>query len=152
VPADAFANTAAIGSLLASQPPVRGLRTCRSVGFLKWRYGLGPLGYRVLLATEDAVDGLLIFRLRMRGGAVEAVVGDVIVPEARPDVERRLVRALAQRSGADYLIRIDHRRFPPGGFVPLPAQGPTLTWRAVTEETMPSLPEWDVRLGDIELF
>jgi GNAT superfamily N-acetyltransferase len=151
-PSVAFANAAALGSLLASQPPVRGLRTCRSVGFLRWRYGLEPLGYRVLLATEDAVDGLLIFRLRMRGGAVEAVVDDVIVPEARPDVERRLVRELARRSGADYLIRIDHRRFPPGGFAPLPNQGPILTWRAVTESTMPTLPEWDVRLGDIELF
>jgi len=151
-PSVAFANTAAIGSLLASQPPVRGLRTCRSVAFLRWRYGLGPLAYRVLQATDDAVDGLLVFRLRMRGGAVEAVVDDVIVPEARADVERRLVRELARRSGADYLIRIDHRRLPPGGFVPLPRQGPILTWRAVTEDAMPLLSEWDVRLGDIELF
>jgi hypothetical protein len=55
-------------------------------------------------------------------------------------------------SGADYLIRIDQRRFPPGRFLPLPKQGPIMTWRAVTETNMAPLEQWDVRLGDIELF
>jgi GNAT superfamily N-acetyltransferase len=151
-PAEAFSNAAAIESLLASQPPVSGLRTHRSAPFFRWRYGLGPLAYRVLLAGSDLVDGFLVFRLRMRGGAVEAVVADVVVPGGSSEIEQQLVMELARVSGADYLIRIDHRRFPPGRFLPLPRQGPILTWRAVTESTMPTLDRWDVRLGDIELF
>ena len=151
-PGEVFSNGAAIDSLLASQPPLSGLRTHRSAPFFRWRYGLGPLAYRVLLAGSDLVDGFLVFRLRLRGGAVEAVVADVVVPGASNEIEQQLVVELARVSGADYLIRIDHRRFPPGRFLPLPRQGPILTWRAVTETTMPTLDRWDVRLGDIELF
>ncbi len=138
--------------MLASQPAVNGLRTRRTTEFFRWRYGLGPLAYRVLRAGTDLVDGFLVFRLRLRGGAVEAVVADILVPGASSEIEQKLVLELARVSGADYLIRIDHRRFPPGRFVPLPKQGPIMTWRAVTETDMPPLEQWDVRLGDIELF
>jgi GNAT superfamily N-acetyltransferase len=151
-PDEAFADIAGVDSLLTSQPATTGLRTNRSAAFFQWRYGLEPLAYRVLLAGGDIVDGFLVFRLRLRGGAVEAVVDDVVVPGASAEIEQRLLLDLAQQSGADYLIRLDHRRFPPGRFVPLPKQGPILTWRAVNQTTMPPLAEWDVRLGDIELF
>jgi hypothetical protein len=36
--------------------------------------------------------------------------------------------------------------------VPLPRQGPILTWRAITQTDMPPLGQWDLALGDIELF
>jgi hypothetical protein len=39
-----------------------------------------------------------------------------------------------------------------GGFVPLPGQGPLLTWRALACTTMPTLRHWDLSLGDVELF
>jgi GNAT superfamily N-acetyltransferase len=151
-PDEAFADADGVASLLTSQPAAAGLRTNRTVAFLRWRYGLEPLAYRVLRAGRDIVDGFLVFRLRLRGGAVEAVVDDVLVPGASAEIEQQLVLDLAKQSGADYLIRIDHRRFPPGRFVPLPKQGPILTWRAVNQTTMPELAAWDVRLGDIELF
>jgi GNAT superfamily N-acetyltransferase len=147
-----FAEAEAVESLLASQPAVDGLRTRRSASFFSWRYGLEPLAYRVVLAGSEVVDGFLVFRLRPRGNAIEAVVDDVLVPGAGAAVEQRLVQTLARRSGADYLIRLDRRRFPPGRFLPLPRQGPIMTWRAVNERSMPALAEWDVRLGDIELF
>ena len=38
------------------------------------------------------------------------------------------------------------------GFVRFPGQGPILTWRAVGQTQMPTLTEWDVSLGDIEVF
>jgi GNAT superfamily N-acetyltransferase len=151
-PDDVFADAAGIDALLSSQPAVEGLRTRRSSPFLAWRYGLEPLAYRVILAGRATVDGFLVFRLRMRGGAIEAVVADVVVPGGSAAIEQRLVQDLARRSGADYLIRLDRRRFPPGRFVPLPRQGPIMTWRAVNETEMPPLDQWDVRLGDIELF
>jgi GNAT superfamily N-acetyltransferase len=151
-PAEAFGDASAIETLLDSQPKVERLTTRRSAAFFRWRYGLEPLAYRVLLAGTSPVDGLLVFRLRMRGAAVEAVVDDVVVPGGSAEVERRLVRELADQAGADYLIRLDRRRYPPGRFVPLPQQGPIMTWRAVRQTEMPSLDQWDVRLGDIELF
>lgn len=151
-PDEAFAAEGPLGTLLGSQPAPTAYRTHRSPAFFRWRYGLGPLAYRVLLAGSDAAEGFLVFRLRMRGGAVEAVVADVVVPGADVAAEKSLVVELAQVSGADYLIRIDRRRFPPGRFVPLPKQGPIMTWRSVNQTDMPALDAWDVRLGDIELF
>lgn len=141
-----------VEALLASQPARDAWRTRRSAAFFRWRYGLEPLAYRVLLAGGSVVDGFLVFRLRMRGAAVEAVVDDVVVPGGSAEIEQRLVLELARRSGADYLIRIDRRTFPPGRFVPLPKQGPIMTWRGVNETRMPELDEWDLTLGDIELF
>ena len=38
------------------------------------------------------------------------------------------------------------------GLLPLPGQGPVLTWRAVTETAAPPIGAWDLSLGDIELF
>jgi GNAT superfamily N-acetyltransferase len=151
-PAAVFGDEAAVDALLSSQPDSGGLRTRRSAAFFAWRYGLAPLAYRVLLAGSELVDGFLVFRLRQRGGAVEAVVADVVAPGASAEIEQRLVLSLARTSGADYLIRLDRRRLPPGRFVPLPRQGPIMTWRAVNETAMPPLSAWDVRLGDIELF
>jgi GNAT superfamily N-acetyltransferase len=151
-PSEAFADGEQVAALLGSLPAAAGYRTRRSAEFFRWRYGLGPLAYRVLLAGDDVSSGFLVFRLRMRGGSVEAVVADVVVPGGDVGIERQLVLDLAQASGADYLIRVDHRRFPPGRFVPLPKQGPIMTWRAVNQTEMPPLDAWDVRLGDIELF
>jgi hypothetical protein len=54
-------------------------------------------------------------------------------------------------TGADYAIRSD--RYVSGrGFLPLPGQGPLLTWRALTDPAMPPRRVWDLGLGDVELF
>jgi hypothetical protein len=39
-----------------------------------------------------------------------------------------------------------------GRFLPLPGQGPMLTWRALAKTTLPALRGWDLSLGDVELF
>jgi GNAT superfamily N-acetyltransferase len=150
-PATVLAD-ARVEALLASQPPTIGLRTRRSPEFLRWRYGLESLHYRVLVADDDPGRGLLVFRLRPRGSAIEVVIADVLATGGDGRIERSLVRQLRQLDLGDYLIRIDRRRRPPGGFWPLPGQGPILTWRAVREQEMLELDAWDVRLGDIELF
>ena len=38
------------------------------------------------------------------------------------------------------------------GFVRLPGQGPILTWRGVCDAHMPALADWDLTMGDVELF
>lgn len=141
-----------VGELLASQPRADRLRTRRSPAFLSWRYSLDALHYRVVTAGGAPSRGLLVFRLRPRGSAVEVVVADVIVRDGDRETERALVRELRRMKLGDYLIRIDRRTRPPGGFLPLPGQGPILTWRAVRQPDMPVLDDWDLRLGDIELF
>jgi hypothetical protein len=150
-PVDVFAD-AGVVDLLASQPPAAGLRTRRTVEQLRWRYGLEPLHYRVVTAGGAASRGLLVFRLRPRGSAVEVVVADVLARGGDAAIERALVRELRRLKLGDYLIGVDRRRRPPGGFVPLPGQGPILTWRSVTETDAPDLADWDLHLGDIELF
>ena len=55
-------------------------------------------------------DGLLVFRLRRRGAAVEGVVDDLVVPRGTPEVARALVDRLARAREADYLIRLQEPR------------------------------------------
>lgn len=141
-----------LDALLGSQPPARHLRTRRSGAFLAWRYGLPELRYRVLTLGIDAANGFVVFRLRPRGQAIEVVVADVVVPAGDTSAERALLRRLASMRLGDYLIRIDRRRLPAGRFLPLVGQGPILTWRSLVQTDAPGLADWDLVLGDIELF
>ena len=38
------------------------------------------------------------------------------------------------------------------GYLPLPGGGPVLTFRSLSLEAMPPLPNWQLALGDVELF
>ncbi len=145
LPADRALAEADLPALLASQPAQSGLRTRRSAEYLRWRYASSPLAYRAI--TEDG--GMALFRVRRRGSAREATVGDVLVPGGDHRLERRLLRAVARSAGVDYALRLGR---PGAGYVPLPRQGPLLTWCALAETTPPSLAEWRLTLGDIELF
>ena len=135
-----------------SRPP-GGLRTRRSAEHLRWRYGFGPLEYRAVTLSPQAEDGFAVFRLRRRGDALECALLDVVVPAGEGEAARRLTRAVAEVSEADYVIRIGGPVLDRGGFVRLPGQGPVLTHRAL----LPGVPgahldEWQLSLGDIELF
>jgi GNAT superfamily N-acetyltransferase len=149
--ADALADAGALEALLGGQPAPDRLRTHRSAAFLRWRYAMGPLRYRVLLRTGRVEDGFVVFRLRRRGAAVEATIGDVLVPGGDRRLERELLRAVRREARPDYLIRVQR---PPitKSALRLPRQGPRLTWRAVGRTDAPPLADWDLRLGDIELF
>ena len=152
-PADQVVNdTEAIATLLTRVPRARGWRTDRTPEFLRWRYADGPLRYRVLLRTGRIEDGLVVFRLRRRGGAVEATICDVIVPAGDRFGTHHLLRRVARATRADYLIRVQHDVLGPGWSVTLPGQGPLLTWRPLRHTAAPTIDTWDLRLGDIELF
>jgi hypothetical protein len=152
VPAsEALDDHAGVSSLLAAHPMPDALTTRRTPAFLSWRYGFEPLKYRAILAGREVRDGLVIFRTRRRGPALEAVVCDVLVPEDTPRVATQLCRSVVRASGADYALRIGG---PPvqGGFVRLPRQGPILTWRGLRDNRVPALPDWQLTMGDVELF
>jgi glycosyltransferase involved in cell wall biosynthesis/GNAT superfamily N-acetyltransferase len=122
----------------------RTLRTQLSSDFLQWRYGLEPHHYRVLDDGTSAV----ITRLRRRGDATELVVADRYGHPSRCD---RIAAAAAHDLGATHAIRLGPGNVR-GGFLPAPGLGPELTWRALNDTGQPPLPNWDLRLGDIELF
>jgi L-malate glycosyltransferase len=116
-----------------------------TANFLRWRYGEGPVGYRVL--KHD--DGTLIVRTRRRGDSIELVHAHSM--GLSPSSAARLLVKALQSSGADYALSLSpglHRH----GFVPLPRVGPILTWRSVVSSGMPSIANWSLPMGDIELF
>jgi GNAT superfamily N-acetyltransferase len=150
--ADVLADAAAVDALLAAARPADDrLRTRRSPDYLAWRYGFPPLHYRAIVAPGGVGEGMVVFRLRRRGAALEAAVCEQIVPVGDERTAPRLVRRLLRDSGADHAVQIGRAR-PSTGLLPVPGQGPTLVWRDVTETTMPPADRWALALGDIELF
>ena len=133
------------------------LRTRRTPEYLAWRYGFEPLRYRALPVGGDGTghggeDGLVIFRLRRRGQALEAAVCDELFPPD-PRLRRRSLREVVRKTGADHAVLIGPAR-PTHGLLPVPGQGPTLVWRAVTDDdsAFPGPEQWSLNLGDVELF
>lgn len=147
---------AGLATLLAQQQSPTGLRTRRSAEYLAWRYGHDRLGYQVSVAPRGVRDGIAVYRVRARGAAREVVLCEVLTRPGDRSIAKTLVRA-AQRAGAgDYLLGAG-RSLP--GFLPLPRRGPILTHRglqpepaAVAHTAAPPLDQWDLTLGDIELF
>ncbi|MFM8971073.1 MAG: hypothetical protein ACKOOG_00210, partial [Actinomycetota bacterium] len=105
--------------------------------------------YRAVVGRGGLADGVAILRVRARGDAREAALCEVLAPDDAPSARRALVRAVRRRVDADYVLRLGTPR---DGLLPLPGQGPILTWRSVTETTVPPLDAWSLTLGDIELF
>ena len=125
------------------------LTTNRTPAYFRWRYGFAPLHYRVVHRGDTLADGFAVVRLRRRGAAIEATVCELVVPGG----DRRAVGdLLGQIEGADYVLVAG--RFSPrdGGLLPLPHQGPQVTWRSLTEPEAPTLSGWTLSLGDLELF
>lgn len=149
---EVFSDRDAVAQLLAARGAAEGLSTARSPEFFAWRYGYEPLRYRVMLHGSSPADGLVVFRLRRRGSAVEAVVGDVLVPEAEPTVATELLREVARRTEASYVIQIRRPFVLSGPFVRMPRTGPILACRPLDSGAAPRLRDWNLTLGDIELF
>lgn len=136
-----------VATALLIHAPSKGFRTDRTPEYLAWRTTFGPLGYRLLLATQDPSHGGLVFRLRRRGPAIEAVVIEQLVPDWRTGAV--LVRRMLQQTGADYAIGL--RTGPSAGLLPLPKQGPLLTTRPLASSP-PEPASWVLTMGDVELF
>ena len=153
VPAEELLRDPRAADLVAALGPARGLRTHRTVDYLAWRYGYAPLGYRGLAAGADPAEGLAVFRVRRRGRAAEAALCEVLVPDGEVRTARHLSRAVARATRADYVVRLG-RASPSWGFLPLPNQGPILTWRALATAAAqpPPVDGWELSLGDVELL
>jgi GNAT superfamily N-acetyltransferase len=150
-PQDVFADVGSVSRLFDRVADHTGLATVRTPEYLRWRYGFTPLRYRVVLHTSSPEDGLAVFHLRRRGRAIEATVCDVMTPATAPHVEHQLMKKIAALTNADYLLRIDHRRWM-RGFLPVPRNGPVLTFRSIDGRKVPTLADLSLTMGDVELF
>jgi hypothetical protein len=146
---EALADETAVSRLLGSLPAATGAATDRTPAFLHWRYGFPALHYRARTAGSSVEDGVVVYRLRRRGRAVEAAVCDLLVPDGDQAIARRLLRDVVRSSGADYAVRLAGHG-PRAAWLPVPGQGPTFVWRSLVDAAPP--PRWDLALGDIELF
>ncbi|MGH8773901.1 MAG: GNAT family N-acetyltransferase [Jiangellaceae bacterium] len=145
-----LADQVAVSALLASLP-AGGLRTRRTPRYLAWRYGFGPLQYRAVTSGASGSGGMVIFRLRRRGAALEAAVCEELVPGHDAATTRNLLRRVLRESRADHAVRVAGDA-PRAGFLPMPGQGPQLVWRGVGQSEMPEPASWKLTLGDVELF
>jgi hypothetical protein len=157
VPAERWSLTLSVGTpvgewlgqrtradLVRAPRHVRELHTNSSETYLRWRYGLPSLHYRVV----DDGDAAVLVRLRRRGLAKELSVVQTFGDPTRAD---HLAFHVAREAGADYVLRVGDAR-PASGYPALPSGGPRLTWRALADAGMPPLPNWALTLGDVELF
>lgn len=149
-PADAFADDSAVQALLDRLGPARGMRTDRDPAFLRWRYGFAPLGYRVLPVGDALEDGAIVFRLRRRGGRLDAVLCEELLP--RPRAVDPLHLRLARLTRADLLLRTQQAAVGRGPFVRVRRLGPLLVWRPLARPGVPELGDLDLGYGDLELF
>ncbi len=90
--------------------------------------------------------GHCVFRVRRRGALREVAIVEWLSTEPDPRAVRRLVRTCG-----DYAIGIglQPRRH---AAVPLPGQGPIVTWRTLADPATPTLGDMAFSLGDVELF
>jgi GNAT superfamily N-acetyltransferase len=147
-PQEAFADDDEIRGVLASAAP-EPLTTNRTPAYLRWRFGFGPLHYRVVSLGDVLTDGFAVVRLRRRGAAVEGTVCELHTPPGDHRAGRGL---LSQVEGADYLLVAGSALGIRSGLLPAPRQGPIVTWRAVGEHDPPALDRWHLTMGDLELF
>jgi hypothetical protein len=146
--ASCLGDETSIARLVERAASPSGIATDRSPAYLSWRYSFAPLRYRVVPVGDRLDDGIVVFRLRRRGTALEATIAEVIVPPGTS--ARRAVGYVLRATGADYAIRTG-----PGGaagFLPAPSIGPVLTWRPLVDPWVPAPEDLSLALGDVELF
>lgn len=149
---DVLADPDPVERLLKTVPAANHYRTDRTPAYLRWRYAFADLHYRAVTVGATPADGICVFRVRQRGDALEATICELLVPDDDPRTRRLLLARVRRASGADYLIWSGGSLPARAGFVPLPKQGPILTWRALAQTDAPAMDAWALTLGDLELF
>ena len=150
-PAEALADVRGMEALLGALPPARHLHTPLSVGYFRWRTGFEPLGCRFYPVGSKPEQGLIVFRIRRRGGLRQLSLLHVLVPQGGPS-PGRAVGALLRETGCDVAMATGselRRRSVP---LRLPGAGPELMWRVLADPSVPTLGDLSLPLGTLELF
>jgi GNAT superfamily N-acetyltransferase len=142
-------DDALLEELLSAPGTGTRLHTRASRSFLRWRYASAALPYRAIVAPGGPERGVALMRLRRRGHAREVVVAALLgsdTTRARRALLREVRRSIDGH--ADYMIGIGSLP----GFAPVPALGPIVTTRALSEQAPDSIAGFRLTMGDIELF
>jgi GNAT superfamily N-acetyltransferase len=151
-PLEALADQGAVADLLATATKPDGWTTDLSLAVLRWRYGLGHLNYRVARLGQASSHGFIVFRVRRRGHLREMTVAEVVAPPGDgPSLRTTLVQILAD-CRSDVALGTERGVLGAALRVPLPRQGPLLTWRALAKRDVPDLSALLMPLGAVELF
>lgn len=148
-PLDAFADDEQVASLLRSLRQERRVRTDRTPAFLRWRYSFPDLRYRVVPLGDSIRDGAVVLRFRRRGSALEGVVCERLIPSG--SLREVPWREIAASSACDYFLAVDRGPLSER-FIPVPRNGPILTWKPLCRPGMPAIGGLRLTLGDVELF
>ncbi len=138
-----------------------GIRTARSVAFLRWRYASAPsLHYGAHWVGDGDLQAAAIYRVTRRRGLRELVLCELFFDDDRAG--RRVLREILGSVPADYAVAhcawaAPHRRLLLAlGFLPAPRLGPHLTVRPLAAIEAGSDPKaaasWRLSLGDLEVF
>ncbi|MGH2372920.1 MAG: GNAT family N-acetyltransferase [bacterium] len=138
-----------------------GIRTARSVAFLRWRYAMAPsLRYGAHWVSDGGLKAAVICRLTRRRGLGELAITELFIGD--PAAGRRALHELLRTVDADYAVAhcswaTPHRRVLLAlGFVPIPRRGPHFTVRPLRPADVARDPcspaSWRLSLGDLEVF
>lgn len=163
--ADLLGHGRALEGLLAENDRLTGagLRTARSAGFLRWRYGQAPsLAYAAWWTGPEPAAAAAVVRRNRRRGLREIMISDLWLG---PDGAARaagMLRELARAVPADYMVAYAAGGTPHArvllraGFLPVPRVGPYFTIRPLSAAAAPlagaGLRAWRLALGDLEVF
>jgi GNAT superfamily N-acetyltransferase len=152
-PAGALADDDEVEALLRRCQPAGQWSTPLSVGYLRWRTGFDPLACRVQpIIGPSLSSGLMVFRLRQRGGLRQLSLLHLVAPAGSGGACRRAIGRLLADTGADVVLASGTGVGMSSALVPLPRGGPLLTWRPLAETDQPDISEVDLPLGALELF
>lgn len=140
-----------------------GIRTERSVAFLRWRYCAAPsLRYYACWHGADPTTAVAIFRPGRRKGLREIVLSEVLLRRDALSEAVAMLRALTAAVDADYLVAhaprgsVQEEVLRRAGFLPAPRVGPNFTVRALSPKAAQvgagHWPHWRLSLGDLEVF
>jgi GNAT superfamily N-acetyltransferase len=149
-PAAEVLATPQFRALIATRPADGRLRTRADATYFSWRYGTSLLEYRAVPARNGLDDGVALLRFRRRGKALEVGVATLVVPEPTPTSVRSLLKYVLRtvKAHGDYVVGLGAMPY----FVRAPTFGPVLTTRDVAGHAPVSLGDFDLALGDVELF
>lgn len=147
--AEALDSSTATEERLAEGAGAR-ISTKYSLEYLRWRYSFGPLRYRAMPVGRDGEDGIVVFRIRKRGGALEATICEALVSDSRQLAAA--TKSILRETKADYALVSSTLAGPRSAMLRVPQLGPMLVWKDLAGEPIPSIDKLHLSLGDIELF
>lgn len=139
-----------VDSELISAATRDGISTNYSPEYLRWRYSFGPLQYRAMLLGRNGDDGMIVFRVRKRGAALEATICEAFVSDSRQLAGA--TKSILKETRADYALVSSALAGPRALMLRTPRLGPMLVWRDLSEQPVPTIEDLRLSLGDIELF